>query len=111
MILPRQARDKHRETSKNRAFLTSEAELPTSAPRPSNGVGDTLVKLDGRYLSRNCDNPGLSRPAALVLGGGGHAAHFEVLQRGQDVADGDAENVIAASPVRKQNATFWAILY
>lgn len=77
----------------------SEAEQPTSRARPSYGVGDTLVKVNGQYLSRNCDNHGCSRPAVLVLGGGGNSSHIEVLQRGQDVAAPTASaNAIAASP-------------
>ena len=86
----------------------SQALSATSAEHPSDGTGDTLVKIDGEYLSRNCDNVGLSRPAALVLpdgsasaGGGAGvgpaAARIEVLHRGQDVS-GSPGNVIAASP-------------
>ena len=61
----------------------------------SDGIGDTLVKLNGNLLSRNCDNVGFSRPAALVLDRG--AARVELLRRGQDLP-ATVSTVIAASP-------------
>lgn len=77
----------------------SDAEQPPSSAHPSDGVGDTLVKVNGRYLSRNCDNRGFSRPAALVLGAGGNGTRIDVLRRGQDLTGSAASaNVIAASP-------------
>jgi hypothetical protein len=47
------------------------------------GVGDSVLGANGSLLASNCDRPGNSRPAALVLREeGGGAPHIEVLRRG-----------------------------
>jgi hypothetical protein len=59
------------------------------------GVGDGLVKIDGKLHSNNCNCTGNSRPAVLKLDGS-HSS-IEVLHRGESV-DSSVANAIAAGP-------------
>jgi len=47
----------------------TDAEKPVSLKAPNDGVGDTLVIVDGELRSTNCDCIGYNRPALVVLNG------------------------------------------
>jgi len=72
-----------------------EAEHPASSKNVNYGVGDGLVKIDGKVYSNNCNCTGNSRPAVLKLDGS-HSS-IEVLHRGESVHS-SVINAIAAGP-------------
>lgn len=47
----------------------SDAQKPVSNTAPNDGVGDTLVVVNGTRVSSNCDCIGFNRPALVVLNG------------------------------------------
>lgn len=73
----------------------SDANSPVSTENANAGIGDGLVKVDGKVISNNCNCPGYSRPAVLVLDDAN--SHIEVLHRGETVAP-EVQNAIAAGP-------------
>jgi len=44
-----------------------DAQQPVSLDEPDYGVGDCLLKVDGKVISSNCDLPGYDAPAVLTM--------------------------------------------
>jgi len=74
----------------------SEAETPADyATNPNFGIGDGLIKVDGKVYSNNCNCFGYSRPAVIKLDG--QKTDIEVLHRGETVDD-SVQNALGAGP-------------
>lgn len=73
----------------------TDAEKPASAANPNDGVGDTLVVVDGKRVSSNCDCIGYNRPALFVS----NKTHSYITVQGlADPPPPGVESCIAAGP-------------
>jgi len=74
-----------------------EALAPVDPNYPSQGVGDTMARVDGVNKSFNCDNLGLSRPAILAIETVATQSYITVVERAGTVPN-SVLNAIAAGP-------------
>lgn len=72
-----------------------EAEQPVSNENVNFGIGDGVIKVNGKIYSNNCDCYGYSRPAVIALDG--QNSYIEVLNRGDQVSD-NVQNALGAGP-------------
>ena len=75
--------------------VRKEAEQPADPLFVNFGIGDGLVKIDGKVLSNNCNCTGFSRPAVLKLEQ--LNTSIEVLHRGETV-EKHVKSAIGAGP-------------
>jgi hypothetical protein len=73
----------------------AQAEQPPSQAKPDNGVGDTLVMIDGVQGSTNCDCIGYNKPATLVING---TASYITVQNTASPAPPGVKSCLAAGP-------------
>jgi hypothetical protein len=74
----------------------SNAQAPVDcASNPDNGLGDSLVIINGTYYSCNCDLIGNSAPAILNILNG--KCETRVLRQGEQMPPG-TENAIGSGP-------------
>jgi exopolysaccharide biosynthesis protein len=78
-----------------RGKTRDEAEQPVSSENVNFGIGDGVIKVDGKTYSNNCDCYGYSRPAIISLDG--QNSNIEVLNRGDQVND-NIQNALGAGP-------------
>lgn len=74
---------------------TSDAMKPVNPRFPNDGVGDTLVVINGEQVSSNCDCVGYNRPALAVFNG--TSSYFEIQSTAAPPPRG-AASCIAAGP-------------
>lgn len=63
--------------------VRKEAEQDANRLFPNFGIGDGVIKINGKTLASNCNCTGYSRPAVLKLESDVTASKIEVMQRGE----------------------------
>jgi hypothetical protein len=70
--------------------------------KQTNRIGDTMVRINGTLMSTNCDLPGFSHPAAIVMN---HtSSRIVLLGKGEQLKEGT--NVLCNSPLLVMKGEF-----
>ena len=73
----------------------AQAELPVNQSQPDNGVGDTLVVIDGVQKASNCDCIGYNKPATYIING---TDSYIAVQSTASPPPAGVKNCLAAGP-------------